>query len=92
MAWIGQFNPVVRDALIIAFLTAIVVVVSHLMGTFGVIAGWSRQHKEWQVGGLLTANMSLAFALAVFAQGRSAELCPGSDECRRAEEALRARE
>ena len=92
MAWIGQFNPVVRDALIIAFLTAMVVVVSHLMGTFGVIAGWSRQHEEWQVGGLLPAILSPAFALAVFAWGRSAELCRGSDECRRAEEALRARE
>ncbi len=92
MAWIGKFNPVVRDALIIAFLTAIVVVVSHLMGTFGVIAGWSRQHKEWQVGGLLPARLSLAFTLAVFAWRRSAELPRRLDERRRAEEALRARE
>ena len=92
MAWIGKRNPAVRGALIGAFLTAIVVIVAHPVDSLEVIAGWARQHEVWHAGGLLPAILSPGFALAVFAWGRSAGLCPGSDECRRAEEALRARE
>jgi hypothetical protein len=92
MAWIGKRNPAVRGALISAFLIACVVIAAHLVDPFEVIAGWSRQHEEWQAGGLLTANPCLALALAAFAWRRSAERPRGLDERRRAEEALRARE
>ncbi len=92
MAWIGKRNPVVRDALIIAFLTASVVIVARQVDAFEVIARWWRHHEEWQVGELLTGTLSPAFALAVFAWSRSAELPGRLDERRRAEEARRARE
>ena len=82
----------VRDALISAFLAAIVVIVARLDDACEVIAGWSRQHEGWQAGELLTANLSLAVALAVFAWRRSAELPRRLDGRRRAEEALRASE
>ena len=89
MTRIGKSNPLVRDARIIASLTAIVVIVAYLIDAFEVVASWARHHEEWQAGGLLTAILALAFALAVFAWPRSVELPCGLDECRRAEEALR---
>jgi hypothetical protein len=92
MAWIGQRNPGVGDALIVAFLATIVVIVAHLVASFEVNAGWSRRHEVWHAGVLPSANLPLALALAVFARGRSAELPGCLAERRRAEEALRARE
>ncbi len=92
MAWIGQRRPAIRDGLISAFRAAIVVIVAHLVDALEVIAGWSRQREEWHAGELLSANLSLAFARAVFAWHRSAELPGRLDKRRRAEEALRASE
>jgi hypothetical protein len=92
MAWTGKRKPAIRDALIVALLAAIVASVAHLVASFEVIAGWSRRHEGWHAGVLLRANLSLAFALAVFAWHRSAEQLGRLDKCRRAEEALRARE
>ena len=92
MARIGKFDAVIRGTLVIAFLTAIVVIVAHLADAFGVIANWSREQEEWQAGGPLPTNLSPAFALAVFAWHRSADLPGRLDERRRAEEARRASE
>ncbi len=92
MARIGKRISEIRDALIIAFLTTIVVIVAHLVDFFEVLAGWSRQHEEWHAGELLIAKLSLAIAFAVFAWCRSAELPGHLDERWRAEEARRARE
>ena len=92
MAWIGNRNPAVRGALISAFLVAVALIVDHLVDSFVVIAGWSRQHEGWPAGELLTANLPPAFALAVFAWRRPAGLGRGTDERRRAGEALRASE
>ena len=92
MARIGRRNSEIRGTLIIAFLTAIVVIVAHLVDAFAVIANQSRQHEEWHAGVLLSANLSSAFALAVFAWHRSAEVPGRLDKRRRAEEALHARE
>ncbi len=92
MARIRIFNSVVRDALIFAFLTAMMVILAHLADIFEVVAGWWREHEEWQASELLTATLSPACALAAFTWRRSAEPPRRLDECRRAEEALRARE
>ncbi len=92
MAWTGKRKPAIRDALIVAFLGAIVVIVADPVDSFEVNAGWSHQQEVWHAGVLPGANLPLAFALAVFARGRSAELPGCLAECRRTEEALRARE
>ena len=88
MTWTGKRKPEIRDALIVAFLAAIALIVAHLVASFEVNAGWSRQHAVWHAGVLPSANLLLVFALAVLARGRSVRLA----ERRRAEEALRARE
>jgi len=92
MAWTGQRKPAIRDALSVVVLAAIVVIVAHPVASFEVNAGWSRQHQVWHAGVLLSANLPLAFARAVFARGRSAGLPGRLAERRRAEEARRARE
>ena len=92
MTRIGKRISEIRDALIIAFLTTIVVIVANSVDAFEVIAGWSRQHEEWHAGVLLIAKLSLAVAVVVLAGHRSAELPGRLDERRRAEEARRARE
>ncbi len=92
MTWTGKRKPAIRDALIVAFLATIAVIVAHLIASFEVNAGWSRQHEVWHAGVLPSANLPLAFARAVFARGRSAELPGCLAERRRAEEALRASE
>ncbi len=92
MARIGKRSPVIRDATSSAFLAATVAVVAHPVDAFEAIAGWPRQHEEWHAGVLRSANLSLAFALAVLAWRRSADLPSRLDERRLAEEALRARE
>ncbi len=74
MARIRKRNPAARDALLIAFLTAMVVIVTHPVDAFEVIAGWSRHHEVWHVGEFLTASLFLAFTLAVFAWLPTAEL------------------
>ena len=55
IAWTGKRKAEIRDALIVAFLAAIVAIVAHTVDAFEAIAGWSHQYEERNAGELLPA-------------------------------------